>query len=172
MSRPIKCRRVGFFPQVKYFRPENKMSRDVEEVCLSVEEVEAIRLKDLQGLEQEQAAEQMNISRPTFHRILAAAHQKIAEALFKGKAIRIDGGNFEIPPCHFRCQSGHEWDVAFEVVLDRRPGGCPSCGASEVKCFHPFEKDCAKTGGLRCCQIQLDSKPFQEAGDSIEFKKK
>jgi uncharacterized protein len=146
--KPTKCRRVEFFPQVKYFRPETSTSHYREEVCLSGEEVVATRLRDLQGLEQERAAEQMNIWRPPFHCNLASAHQKIAEALFNGKAIRINGGNFEIPPCHFRCRNGHERDVAFKVVPDRRPGACPACGAPEIKCFHPFEKERAKTGVL------------------------
>jgi uncharacterized protein len=109
MPRPVKCRRVNFLPEVKYYKPAGVPIRNVEEVCLSIEEVESIRLKDLEGLEQEESAEMMNISRPTFHRVLNSARHKIAEALFSGKAIRISGGNFEIPPCHFKCINGHEW---------------------------------------------------------------
>ena len=107
MPRPVKCRRVNFLPEVKYYKPAGVPIRNVEEVCLSIEEVEAIRLKDLEGLEQDERAEMMNISRPTFHRVLNSAHHKIAEALFGGKAIRIGGGNFEIPPCHFKCINGY-----------------------------------------------------------------
>jgi len=68
----------------------------LDEIELTVEELEAIRLKDLEGLEQEHGAEKMNISRPTFQRILTSARKKIAEALLGGKAIRIGGGNFEL----------------------------------------------------------------------------
>jgi uncharacterized protein len=81
MSRPLKCRRVSIFPLVKYFKPAGIPIKILEEVCLSIEELEAIRLKDLEGLEQEQGAEKMNISRPTFQRVLTSARQKIAAAL-------------------------------------------------------------------------------------------
>jgi len=96
MSRPPKCRRVAFIPDVTYFKPAGIPLRVLEEVRLSVEEAEAVRLKDLENLEQEQGAERMNISRPTFQRVLESARQKIADALLHGKAIKIDGGNFEM----------------------------------------------------------------------------
>ena len=96
MSRPPKCRRVAFLPNVTYFKPAGIPLRTLDEICLSMEEVEAIRLKDLEGLEQEQGAEKMNISRPTFQRVLTSARQKISDALLNGKAIRIEGGNFEV----------------------------------------------------------------------------
>jgi len=98
MPRPPKCRRVAFLPNVTYFKPAGIPLRALEEICLSIEEAEAIRLKDLEGLEQEQGAEKMNISRPTFQRVLASAREKIADALLHGKAIRIEGGNFEVAP--------------------------------------------------------------------------
>ena len=81
MPRPPKCRRVEFLPDVTYFKPAGIPLRALEEVRLSVEEAEAIRLKDLEGLEQEQCAERMNISRPTFQRVLASGRQKMADAL-------------------------------------------------------------------------------------------
>jgi uncharacterized protein len=98
MSRPIKCRRIAYLPNVTYFKPAGIPMRELEEVNLSIEEAEAIRLKDLEGLEQEEAAEKMNISRPTFQRILASARRKISDVLLNGKAIRIEGGNFEVDP--------------------------------------------------------------------------
>ncbi len=98
MPRPPKCRRVAFLPEATYFKPAGIPLRLLDEIRLSVEEAEAIRLKDLDGLEQEQGAEKMNISRPTFQRVLASARQKIAEALLNGKAIKIEGGNFEVVP--------------------------------------------------------------------------
>jgi len=98
MSRPPKCRRVAFLPNVTYFKPAGIPLRALEEVRLSVEEAEAVRLKDMEGLEQEQGAKKMNVSRPTFQRVLASGRQKIADALLNGKAIRIEGGNFEMSP--------------------------------------------------------------------------
>jgi predicted DNA-binding protein (UPF0251 family) len=98
MPRPPKCRRVSSLPEATYFKPAGIPLRLLDEVILSVEEAEAIRLKDLEGLEQEQSAEKMNISRPTFQRVLASARQKIADALLNGRAIRIEGGHFEVAP--------------------------------------------------------------------------
>ena len=96
MSRPCKCRRVEFLPDVTYFKPVGIPFRVLEEVHLSIEEAEALRLKDLNGLEQGTAAERMQISRPTFQRILASARQKVADALLNGKSVKIGGGNFEM----------------------------------------------------------------------------
>jgi predicted DNA-binding protein (UPF0251 family) len=95
MARPTKCRRVAFIPGVKYFKPAGIPLRFLAEVCVSIEEAESIRLKDIEQLEQEQCAVKMGISRPTFQRVLSAARKKIADALLNGKAIRIAGGNYE-----------------------------------------------------------------------------
>jgi predicted DNA-binding protein (UPF0251 family) len=98
MPRPSKCRRVAFLPGANYFKPAGIPLRLLDEIRLSVEEAEAVRLKDLEGLGQETSAERMNISRPTFQRLLASARRKIANALLNGRAIRIEGGNFEVAP--------------------------------------------------------------------------
>ncbi len=96
MSRPRLCRRVGFQPHVTYFKPAGIRMINLEESVLTVDEFEAVRLKDLLGLEQEEAAKKMNISQPTFHRLVLSARKKIADAIVNGKAIRIEGGNFKI----------------------------------------------------------------------------
>ena len=93
MPRPTKCRWVGLNTDVTYFKPRGVPLRSLEEVALTIEELEAIRLKDLEGLDQQSCADRMRISRPTFHRVLRAAHAKIADALTTGKAIRIGGGH-------------------------------------------------------------------------------
>ncbi|WP_031516291.1 DUF134 domain-containing protein [Desulfofalx alkaliphila] len=94
MSRPSKCRRVEFIPEITYFKPAGVPLVNLEEVSLAVEELEAIRLKDLEYLEQEQCAQRMQVSRPTFHRVLTSARHKVAQALVQGKAIRVEGGNY------------------------------------------------------------------------------
>ncbi|MFC2070911.1 DUF134 domain-containing protein [Chloroflexota bacterium] len=132
MPRPIKCRRVAFLPETTYFKPVGIPMRLLEEVNISIEEAEAIRLKDLEGLEQEQCAERMSISRPTFQRVLEPARKKLADALLHGKAIKIDGGNFEMAVSSFRCSRGHEWNLPFEVVTVRQPGFCPTCNTAEI----------------------------------------
>jgi uncharacterized protein len=96
MGRHLLCRRVRFMPSVTFFKPAGIPLRELDEVCISVEELEAIRLKDIEDLEQEQCADKMNISRTTFVRILDAARKKMADAFIKGKAIRIEGGHFEM----------------------------------------------------------------------------
>ena len=132
MPRPPKCRRVAFLPPAPYFKPAGIPLRALKEVQLSVEEAEAIRLKDLEGLEQEQGAERMNISRPTFQRVLASGRQKMADALLNGKAMRIEGGNFEMVRYRLRCLNGHEWDVPFEVIAGGTPELCPTCNTASI----------------------------------------
>jgi len=128
MARPVKWRRVIAIPQVRYFKPAGIPLRALEDVGLTVEEVEAVRLKDVEGLQQEECAERMHISRPTFHRVLGSARRKIADALINGKAIRIEGGNFALPNQLFRCtRDGHEWPVPFETMASGRPLACPRC---------------------------------------------
>jgi len=85
MSRHPKCRRVEFIPGATYFKPAGIPLRELEEVDMSVEEAEALRLKELEGLEQEQGAEKMNISRPTFQRVLASARK--TERRLESKAV-------------------------------------------------------------------------------------
>ncbi len=131
MSRPFKCRRVAFVPDVTYFKPAGIPLRDLEEIRLSLEEAEALRLKELEELEQEQGAEKMNVSRQTFQRVLALARKKVVDALLNGKAIRIEGGNFEITQRRFKCRSGHEWEV--ETSTDTTPVICPTCSTTDIQ---------------------------------------
>ena len=132
MTRPLKRRRVAFLPQATYFKPAGVPLRLLDEVILSIEEVEAIRLKDLERLEQGEAAERMNISRSTFQRVLASAQKKIADALLNGKAIRIEGGNFELAVRRFRCIAGHEWEVPFKTMISAPPEVCPECETPSI----------------------------------------
>ncbi|MBU1252661.1 MAG: DUF134 domain-containing protein [Nanoarchaeota archaeon] len=96
MVRPRLCRRVRFNPSVTYFKPRGIPLRELEEVTLPVEEFEAVRLKDLEGLEQKECAKRMKISQPTFHRAILSARKKIADAIVNGKAIKIEGGNYNV----------------------------------------------------------------------------
>jgi len=89
MVRPIKPRRVFFDPKAVYFKPRAVPLSMLEEVELKVDEMEAIRLCDFEGLGQEEAAKKMKISQSTLSRILLSARKKIAQALIQGKAIKI-----------------------------------------------------------------------------------
>ena len=93
MPRPKKCRMVGFVPDNSCFHPQlyNK-----DEIVLSIEEVESIRLSDYLEMEQNSAAKSMNVSRGTFQRIINVARKKTADALINGKTIRINGGHYEL----------------------------------------------------------------------------
>ena len=113
MARPRQCRRVGSMPESNYFKPRGIPLSILEEVILNVDEFEAIRLTDLEGLYQEQAAEKMNVSRQTFGRIIDSAHKKVADVLVGGKALKIEGGDFELDSLRkFRCYDcQHSWDL-------------------------------------------------------------
>ena len=146
MTRPPKCRRVESLPIVTYFKPAGVPLRVLDEVLLSLEEAEAIRLKDLEGLEQEEGAQRMNVSRPTFQRVLASARQKVTDALLNGKAVRIEGGNFEMAMRRFRCFNGHEWDVPFEVMTTEPPEACPSCNTPDILPLEPVGAGLSRRG--------------------------
>jgi predicted DNA-binding protein (UPF0251 family) len=102
------------------------------EVVLGLDEVEALRLADAEGLYQEAAALQMGVSRQTFGNIVQSARKKTAEALVYGKIIRIAGGVVESACRDFVCEScQHTWPVPFGTG---RPPTCPSCNDSNIHC--------------------------------------
>jgi uncharacterized protein len=92
MPRPCKCRCVCGGPRVDYFKPRAIPVSELEEVVLTIDEFEAIRLADLEELYQEKAAKKMKISRQTFGNIVISAHNKIADAIVNAKALKIEGG--------------------------------------------------------------------------------
>ena len=129
MVRPRLCRRILAEPNVTYFKPRGIPLNQLEEVTLSVEEFESVRLKDLEGLEQEQCAKKMNISQPTFHRLILSARKKIADAIVNGKAIKIQGGNFKMAIPNRRGLG-----MGLGRGFGAGPGGickCPKCGYTE-----------------------------------------
>ena len=89
-----RCRRVGHQPAFTAFSPAETSTMAPEEAVLSVDEFEALRLKDLEGLEQNECAAMMEISQPTFHRLVVSARRKVADALTHGKTIKIEGGHY------------------------------------------------------------------------------
>ncbi len=108
--------------------------RQLEEVCLCLEELEALRLKDIEGLDQNACAERMNLSQSTFQRILSGARIKLTRAIVEGKAIRIEGGNYQLIEGWVFCRRcGHRWkgEGENEPAGDKRV--CPSCGKGEVQ---------------------------------------
>ena len=137
MARPIKPRQIYNVPKINSFIPSEKADDNISKNVLKIEELEAIRLKDIQKLEQNECAEKMHISRPTFRRILLSAREKIADSLLNGKAILIEGGDFTRNICILHCYScGHIWDERYESISSQsemtRP--CPACGSLNVRC--------------------------------------
>ena len=96
MPRPRLCRKVAIQPKVTYFKPAGIRMVKLEEVILSVDEYEAVRLNDLEELEQKEGARKMDISQPTYSRLLLSGRKKITIAICNGRAIRIEGGNYTI----------------------------------------------------------------------------
>jgi predicted DNA-binding protein (UPF0251 family) len=136
MAKPKKDRRVQYPPSVVYFKPQGIPMVQLEQETLTVDEYEAIRLVDKDGLDQQEAAKRMGISRPTCARIVESAHKKIAEALTEGKAIRIEGGNVVLKLNRYRCLScGALWEAELSTEGAEEqpaPPSCPKCHSDRV----------------------------------------
>lgn len=161
MSRRRCIRFIGQEPVCRKFWPDT--DRATEAVKLHFEELEALRLKDEQEMEQAGCAEYMGISRTTFQRILQSARKKVAVALLQGRAIHIEGGNYIMANRVFECQEcSHQWE---EVPCSE--GGkhgyeiaCPQCGGmKKVKLEDGVRHNCGggdhQQGG-GCCSSQHD----------------
>lgn len=154
MPRPRLYRRVYFEPNVTYFKPIGIPLVDLDEVILTVDEFESVRLKDFEGLDQEKAAKKMNISQPTFHRLILSARKKISNAIVNGKAIKIEGGNFKMVQPRGRGLGmgrgrGAGGRGRMGGPLSAGPGGicfCPKCGyeESQVRGVPCINKTCPK----------------------------
>lgn len=140
MPRPRRCRRVYCKPNADYFKPDGVGLRDLKESVLAVDEFEAVRLKDLLNMPQELAAKKMNISQPTFHRLVLTARRKIADAIVNCKAIKIRGGNFKMmkgkgfggPPTNCICVNcGHKEQKERGVPCSCIR--CPKCSCSMTR---------------------------------------
>ncbi len=130
MVRPRKDRIVGYKPEVSYFKPRGIPMVELEEVRLTVDESEAIRLADLIGLSHEEAGRKMGVSRATFGRIIQRARRILADALINGKAINVGGGNYRLVRQDRRfhcCHCDYRWEVPAGTC---RPKSCPKCGGS------------------------------------------
>lgn len=149
MARPTKWRKIECTPAIPYYIPSKENSKEVETQILLLEELEAIRLKDYEGLEQAECAERMEVSRPTFQRILLLAREKIADALLHGKAIHIDGGNYTMQICNICCSGcGSQWKESIENLKQETTHVCPKCGSTHVSCM----KSCKNGNCMKKCK--------------------
>ena len=149
MARPRNRRRVGCAPARTCFKPSGVPMASLTEVVLTVDEWEALRLADYEGLYHDTAAREMNVSRPTFGRIIEAARQKVTRALVEGQALTIKGGDFEMIKRKFICYDcKHEWVLPFGTG---RPQECPACRSANL---HRADSACGqgrnRRGGMRC----------------------
>ena len=129
MTRPKKKRSVHRPPVFASFKPTGIRGVQLQRLGLALDEFEAIRLADYVGLDHAESAEQMDISRSTFSRLVEDARQKVAEFLIKGRHLQIDGGEIHFQGNLNRCRScGQMFHVAFEEDLNR----CPTCGSPDL----------------------------------------
>jgi predicted DNA-binding protein (UPF0251 family) len=135
MPRPPIERLIGAPPRATLFKPAGVPARDLERVPLALDELEAIRLVDLEGLSHEQAAAVMGVSRQTIGRILEQGRARVAEALVASKAILIGGGSYRVAPRRLCCLTcGNAWCTEETAVN----ATCPSCGSATVStCWDP-----------------------------------
>lgn len=152
LGRPRRKRVIRFLPEINYFKPAGIPLKDLAEEILTLDEVEAIRLSDLENLNQEEAAEKMQVSRITYLRILHCAHNKTAKGLIYGKAIRMKGGDYIMLNLDGTGPRGQGPMTGRRGGLGRGQGQglggtsecvCPSCG----------EKT-AHTRGIPCSQVK------------------
>jgi len=133
MGRNKKSRIVKYNPEVNYFKPRGIPMFDLEEVILTVDEREALRLADYLGMSHEEAGQEMGVSRATFGRILEKARKIVADAMINGKAIMIEGGSFQVvgDSRRFNCRKcDHQWDEPFGTG---RPKHCPECNGVNIR---------------------------------------
>ena len=148
MSRPKKCRRVCDFPQTLAFSPEGQ-NEPMEAVILTVEEYEAIRLMDKEGLSQEQASERMQVARTTVQQIYAEARKKLADVLVDGLPLRIEGGDYQL------CRGGST--------------GCRHSGCYKKTIHQTFAKPKGENT-MRIAVTYEDGEIFQHFGHTAQFK--
>ena len=146
MPRPCKIRSICCNPESTSFKPCGMPRRNLETITLTLDELEAIRLADLEGLYQEEAAQRMNVSRQTFGNIISAAHLKVADFIINSRNLLIEGGNVMKNERSFTCsECKHTWSIPFGTG---KPEECPKCKSNNL---HRSEDE---RGGRRRGQVR------------------
>ncbi len=130
MPRPVKERRVLEPPKIQGLKPVGVPLRFLERIYLSLEEYEAIRLADYDGLDHQEAAMIMGISRPTFTRLIEKARSKVAESIVEVKELCIEGGSYTFSTHLQRCMDCGEFE-RFESP-NQLANICPACGSTNL----------------------------------------
>lgn len=133
MVRPLISRKVGYKPEVSYFKPRGIPMTKLHEVLLTVDQREAIRLADLEGMTHDDGGQYMGVSRSTFGRILRMARKILADAVINGKAINVQGGHYEMvasEESQIRCLNcRHKWKDGSGGDGKKN---CPMCHSSRL----------------------------------------
>ncbi|MBD3223569.1 MAG: DUF134 domain-containing protein [Caldithrix sp.] len=130
MRNAYRRRRVQTPPKYNNFKPSGVPRKLLSIITLTVDEYEAIRLADYEGMQHQEASEEMHISRPTFTRLIDKAHQKISIALTEGKELIIEGGNVDFDFNLYRC---HDCGDLNQTDADELITACPDCGSVNLE---------------------------------------
>lgn len=162
MPRPKRCCRIYGEPVCRAFHPTGRpcdaAARAPEQVVLALEELEALRLSDMEGLYHEAAAQRMGVSRATFGRVLQEGRAKVATALVRGMALTIDGGCYEMSDQtgHKCCGGKGHGAKANETAASEGSCGCGGKGHGHGHGKHAGG-ECltqAKPEGHTCCRTR------------------
>lgn len=134
MPRPKKCRKVCQMPPIREFRPVCE-GKSEEEVTLTVDEYEAIRLIDRQGFSQEECSAYMQVARTTAQMIYNSARKKLAAALVEGLPLRIEGGDYQL------CDGNEEFCACGGCWKHRRSCACRSKEDEGMKIAIPLDEN-------------------------------
>ena len=129
MPRPQDNRIVHGPPLFSEFKPMGVRGRNLEQILMTLDEFEALRLADFIGLSHAEAADEMEISRSTFTRLIEKARKKIADFLIQGKLLTIEGGSIHFRNNIIHCQDcGH----MFKTNIDNAITECPACHSKNL----------------------------------------
>lgn len=138
MPRPKKCRRIGFVPKHNSYGPIG-FKNNLTEIIIHLDELEAIRLKDIEKLDQADAADLMGVSRQTYQNILESAREKVALSLLNGNTINIEGGHIILNSCTAVCADCGE---RYDMQKKEWHGQCVNCGSTNLYCLKKNKKCC------------------------------
>ncbi len=128
MPRPRIFRKISENPQIRCFKPDTENPDDIEPIEITIDEFEAIRLRDYHDVQQKKSAEIMGVSQPTFHRILTSARKKISKALIEGNMIMIVGGEQITDKKSYKCNvCGFQWNNPKKEYEK-----CPDCQSENI----------------------------------------
>jgi len=130
MPRPMKQRNVKQPPRIRGIKPIGVPARFLKRVVLTIDEYEALRLADYEGFDHQRSADLMNISRPTFTRLITRARQKTAQVIVGVKELAIEGGQFAFQTDLLSCLDCGE--VISLTPTEELPVNCPHCNSANM----------------------------------------